>query len=68
MKNISRRKFVFCQQIEREVPLESGEQCCDFFNGEKHKCEFSKYTKASSSRHISYREELYKEFSNFEEE
>jgi hypothetical protein len=67
VKKISRRKFVFCNQIQRDVPLEHDESCCDFFNGKTAKCDFEKYNVKHASKRISYREELYNEFSNQDE-
>lgn len=67
MKKISRRKFVFCNQIQRDVPLDAGESCCEFFDNHS-KCEFNRYNSNRTAKKISYREELYKEFSNHEEE
>lgn len=51
-----------------DVPLEHSEPCCDFFNNSTCKCDFNKYNTKKSSKRISYREELYKEFSNYEED
>lgn len=68
MKNLSKRKFVFCHQVQTDVPLEHGESCCDFFNAEKSKCEYNRYNTRQAKKPISYREELYKEFSKFEDQ
>ena len=62
-KPFSRRKFVYCASSETEVPVESNEACCEFYNEATHKCEYKKYSHRSGSRRLSEREEIYRAFS-----
>ena len=66
MKNLSKRKFVLCFSADQEVPLEKGEQCCEFYNDETEKCEYKKYASHKHYR-LSEREEIYREFTGEEE-
>ncbi len=68
MKNISKRRFVYCYSSEREVPIMDEEQCCEYFNNSNHRCEAKKYSSTSTKIRLSQREENYETFSNNDEE
>jgi len=68
MKKFSKRKFVYCSLQEAEIPVEHGDGCCEFFNEANHKCEYEKYSHDSRIKRLSEREEIYKAFSQRDED
>lgn len=64
---ISRRRFVLCHSQQREVPVETKEGCCEFYNASTNRCDFSKYSHVSSHKKLSERDEVYRKFSQNDE-
>jgi len=65
--SISKRKFVLCRLQGEEVPIENGIGCCEFYNDATNRCDYSKYVHSSHKR-LSERDEIYREFSQYDEE
>ena len=68
MKDISARKFIFCNYYNREVPAVKDAGCCDFYNDEEKTCDHDKYSISSRDSlmrksRLSERDDIYSDFS-----